>query len=391
MNCLNLDADSTAIVPTSGQPGAARRQRNFQSGPYVCRIYACRSFKTKQACTRHENSHTLEKTWSCWQCGHIFTQKVNLDAHMRTHTGERPYYCNICRKSFTQYATLRHHKATHRGERYFCEAPNCHKSFSRSAKLKNHVAQAHEPPASPVDSARSVSTPKGEPPEDTVSGEETGNGSPMSYRENRIADANAAAGARSARQHHQQQQEYVPISDSEPQSPWLPLTGSESAPGRFAPQPHAQLAIYDPERPWESAHCSTIDLGIPCNEPSYGGNNFTSPSPSSRRPLPRSIPGDSFLPPQDTRPPVYWTDPARCDYTHGASSSSIPVFPPSLAKHMHPSLHHSSQNAGLAAVNRAQYPPTSLESPVSSDIPNVPQFHFQSNSAMPPQWRFPPM
>lgn len=214
-----------------------------------------------------------------------------------------------------------------------------------------------------------------------------GNGSPMSYHENRIADADPTAGARSARQQQQQQQDYLPISDSEPQPPWLPLTGSESAPGRFA-QPHAQLAIYDPERAWESAHCSTIDLGVPCNEPSYGANNFSSSSPSSRRLLPRNIPGDSFLPPQDTRPPVFWTDPARCDYTNGASSSSIPVFPPSLAKHMHPSLHSSSQNAGLVAMNRSQYPPASLESPVSPDIPNVPQFHFQNTSAIPSHWRF---
>ncbi|CAM2115601.1 unnamed protein product [Caretta caretta] len=87
--------------------------------------------------TVEQRNPTIERPYTCGDCGKSFPWKSVLIIHQRIHTGERPYKCLHCGKSFRQSSALITHHTIHTGEKpYNC--PDCGKSFNCSSTLIQH-------------------------------------------------------------------------------------------------------------------------------------------------------------------------------------------------------------------------------------------------------------
>ncbi|XP_055531505.1 zinc finger protein 708-like [Wyeomyia smithii] len=144
------------------------------------KIFQCEScgkiFLTDSLLKQHDLFvHKKMPAASCKLCGKTFVTKANLEKHYIVHSNERPYKCDKCEASFKTSTALTKHSLLHENvlpyecrhceERFLTQAlyakhrqlnhknqpkvPRsipcgiCQEVFSRSADLKNHIAEAH--------------------------------------------------------------------------------------------------------------------------------------------------------------------------------------------------------------------------------------------------------
>ncbi|XP_074468493.1 uncharacterized protein LOC141753804 isoform X1 [Sebastes fasciatus] len=105
--------------------------------PFSCSV--CKKpFRLREDLQKHMRTHTGEKPFSCSVCKKSFTKRENLQIHMRIHTGEKPFSCSLCKKSFRQRGDLQKHMKIHTGEKPFsCSV--CKKSFTHRGTLQEHT------------------------------------------------------------------------------------------------------------------------------------------------------------------------------------------------------------------------------------------------------------
>lgn len=86
-------------------------------GPYMCQVCGklYRELSQKQACVQkhfvrvEQSSTATAKSYTCDQCGKVYTRREAFKNHMDAHAGLRKYVCPICGKGFANSQTKRVH------------------------------------------------------------------------------------------------------------------------------------------------------------------------------------------------------------------------------------------------------------------------------------------
>lgn len=98
-----------------------------------------KDYLTKPALKVHVDSKHKQSGVSCDICGKVFAIAKALEVHKRYHTRDFPFACDLCERRFAQRSHLTlHQRIKHTGCRFICEFPDCQKSFTSSAALRNH-------------------------------------------------------------------------------------------------------------------------------------------------------------------------------------------------------------------------------------------------------------
>jgi len=103
------------------------------------------NFKCHQCTTRFRTKCKLEThvkrvhyKVSCEVCGHLVSDKYELENHMRNHTGEKPFKCNLCDAAYSRQLSLTYHLTTHaKTKRYSCQY--CGRKYSCRQGFQSHL------------------------------------------------------------------------------------------------------------------------------------------------------------------------------------------------------------------------------------------------------------
>ncbi|KAK6621256.1 hypothetical protein RUM43_011562 [Polyplax serrata] len=96
-----------------------------------------RGFTTKYLLKCHMRLHNGD-LFMCHKCNKGFTTAELLKVHIRGHTGDRPYACEICQRSFSSASNLSQHKQIHSSEKKFL-CSKCGISFNQKRSLDGHM------------------------------------------------------------------------------------------------------------------------------------------------------------------------------------------------------------------------------------------------------------
>lgn len=92
--------------------------------------------------TAHLKTHSNVKDFICPQCDKAFARKTTLETHLKTHTGQRDYVCKFCSKSYTAHTDLKRHLSHHTNKKpYSCNL--CDDGFMLKRQLYEHIKSKH--------------------------------------------------------------------------------------------------------------------------------------------------------------------------------------------------------------------------------------------------------
>jgi KRAB domain-containing zinc finger protein len=81
-------------------------------------------------------THKIENTYKCFQCGKVFKSKKLLKKHLFIHTGIRKFSCDVCGKAFKYRYEVDVHKKSHNNPTFQCDI--CSKMFIHKSHLTTH-------------------------------------------------------------------------------------------------------------------------------------------------------------------------------------------------------------------------------------------------------------
>ncbi|XP_065365382.1 zinc finger protein 184-like [Calliphora vicina] len=92
---------------------------------------------------------TVEKKFSCEQCGKSFLHKRYYDCHLFTHVPdeEKKFQCDVCDKKFASFNLLKHHKVYIHLRKYAIICDICGKSCRNRLYFKSHMDEHKGKPA----------------------------------------------------------------------------------------------------------------------------------------------------------------------------------------------------------------------------------------------------